>query len=270
MKRLLSTFLFSLSGIIVLLFFLYSLMWYLVAKQTQKQIDVLWQNATGSGVKISGEKPKVAGYPSPPTLHFEGKIFDGQGIEWTIPSFELLGFFIPGQVLYAELPKGITISGEDLPEKEINITAAALRVKLPEDLPMSLGEEPIKEWQKNNGSVTVEWISVVAPPLSFEGRGTIGLDEKLQISAQIPLQIKGVDILIANLAEKKVIKGKEALMIQGLAQVLNEKDPKTGESIMNANLSIQKSGVFIGPMRIATLQQIIWPWEKTVPSSPSP
>lgn len=270
MKKLLSTFLFSLSGIIVLLFFLYSLMWYLVAKQTQKQIDALWENAAGSGVQISGEKPIVGGYPSPPTIHFEGKILDSQGIEWTIPSFELLGFFVPGQVLYAELPKGATISGEDLPEKKINITAAALRVRLPEDLPMSLREAPIKEWQQNSGSIAIEWISVVAPPLSFDGNGTIGLDEKLQISADIPLQIKGVDVLIANLTERKIITGKEALMVQGLAQVLNEKDPETGEPIMNANLSIQKRGVFIGPMRIATLPHIIWPWEKAPQSSPSP
>jgi hypothetical protein len=73
MKRLLSTFLFSLSGIIVLLFFLYSLMWYLVAKQTQKQIDALWQNAANSGVQISGEKPIVGGYPSPPDNSFRRK-----------------------------------------------------------------------------------------------------------------------------------------------------------------------------------------------------
>ena len=135
---------------------------------------------------------------------------------------------------------------------------------------MSLREESIKEWQKNKGSIAIEWISLVAPPLGFDGNGTIGLDEKLQISADIPLQIKGVDVLIANLTERKIITGKEALMVQGLAQVLNEKDPETGEPIMNANLSIQKRGVFIGPMRIATLQQIVWPWEKAAQSSPSP
>lgn len=262
MKKLLSIFLFSLSGIIVLVFCLYSLMWYLVAKQTQKQIDALWQNAATSGVTISGEKPRVSGYPSPPAIHFEGKITDSQGIEWTIPALDVLGFFIPAQTIYAELPQGATITGDMIPEKKIILTAAALRLFLPEDLPMSLNEESIKSWQKSNGGITVEWISVLAPPLSFEGGGKIGLDDKLQISADFPLQIKGVDILLANLAEQKIITGKQALMAQGLAQVLNEKDPKTGEPVMNANLRIQKRGVFIGPMRIATLQEIIWPWEK--------
>jgi hypothetical protein len=270
MKKLLSIFLFSLSGIIVLVFCLYSLMWYLVAKQTQKQIDALWQNAAISDIKISGDKPRVGGYPFPPAIHFEGTITDGQGNEWTIPALDFLGFFIPAQTIYAELPQGATITGEMIPEKKINITAAALKIFLPEDLPMSLNEQSIKAWQKSEGHISVQWVSVVAPPLSFEGNGTIGLDEKLQISADIPLQIKGLDILIANLAEKKIITGKEALMVQGLAQVLNEKDPKTGEPIMNANLSIQKRGVFIGPMRIATLQEIVWPWERTPQSSPSP
>lgn len=270
MKKFLSLFLLSLSGLVVLVSCLYSLMWYLVAQQTQKQIDALWQSATASDIKISGEKPRIKGYPSPPTLHFQGKITDKQGTEWTIPALDVLGFFVPAQTIYAELPQGLTVTGEIIPEKKIVVTAAALKLSLPGDLPLSLHEKPIKAWQARGGYLSVQWVSVVSPPLSFEGNGTIGLDEALQITADLPLKIKGVDILLANLAERKVITGKEALMVQGLAQVLNEKDPKTGESIMSANLQIQKRGVFIGPMRIATLQEIVWPWAKEPSSSLSP
>ena len=64
--------------------------------------------------------------------------------------------------------------------------------------------------------------------------------------------------LLADLTEKGVIKGKSAVMAQSFLQMLIQRDPVTGETFFVTGIRIQNRGVFLGPLRVASLPEPPW------------
>lgn len=254
------------SGLVVLVFALYSLMWALVSRQMDRQIEALWSAATEQGIEITGERPEVTGYPAPPTLRFSGRIRKKDtGQEWEIPELEVIGFFLPGQVVYAELPQGLTLRGDKVLENIANITAAGIRIRLPHDFPLSMNEETIRKWQKGGEQISIEWLSVLSPPLTLEGKGTAGLDNSLAPKGQIDVRIAGIDVLLETLVKDQVVAGRDAAILKGFASLLNERDEKTGKPLMATTFRIEERGIFLGPLKIGETAPLPWPWEEKRP-----
>ena len=235
----------------------YFVFWKQLETHINQQIDTLWADAQASGVVITGEKPQMSGFPGLPTIKFQGTITDATGLMMMCPEITYTGFPVPGSRMKLDLPAGMTITGYGLPEP-VTITEAHVYIMLPYNLPLGVEAKHMQAWQASGGAIPIESLHLKTDILTVDGQGTIGLDEKLQLAGTITTKIIGMDALLADLAERKVIQGKSAVMAQSMIQMLIQNDPVTGEPFFQTALRIQNRGVFLGPLRVASLPELLW------------
>jgi hypothetical protein len=235
----------------------YYVVWFKLATELDRQVDSAWQETQASGATIVGIKPKVAGFPFAPTVTFSGTITEKNGTGWSLPKITFRGFPLPGFAQHLEAPQGLEISGPLFP-RSIQLDEAFLTIRLPLNLPTAFNETSVRAWQQANGEMPVERISFKAKELSVSGQGVLSLDDKLQPSGQIMTRVVGMDALLADLTEQGVMKGQSAIMAQSFLQMINQKDPQTGEVYFETPIRIQNRGVFLGPMRVGNLPEIVW------------
>ena len=235
----------------------YYVVWFKLATELTRQVDNAWESTEASGASIIGNKPKVAGFPFAPTVTFSGTITERNGTGWNFPEITFRGFPLPGFAQHLEAPKGIEIVGPLFP-RPIELDEAYLTIRLPLNLPTSFTETTVRDWQKANGELPVERISFKAKELSVNGKGVLSLDDKLQPSGQIMTRVVGMDALLADLTEQGIMKGQSAMMAQSFLQMINQKDPQTGEVYFETPIRIQNRGIFLGPMRVGNLPEIVW------------
>ncbi len=235
----------------------YYVVWFKVANELSRQVDSGWAATEAAGASIIGNKPRVAGFPFTPTVTFSGMITEKNGTAWTFPEITFKGFPLPGFSQHLEAPKGLEITGPLFP-RPIQLDEAYLTIKLPLNLPTAFNETSVRAWQKTNGEMPVERISFKAKELNVKGQGVLSLDDKLQPSGQIMTRVSGMDALLADLTEQGIMKGQSAIMAQSFLQMINQKDPQTGEVYFETPIRIQNRGVFLGPMRVGNLPEIVW------------
>lgn len=235
----------------------YYVFWFTLATALTQQVDSGWEATEASGARIIGEKPKVGGFPFAPKVTFSGMITESNLTSWSIPKIEFRGYPLPGFTQYLELPKGVEISGPAF-RRPVVLDEAYLTVRLPLNLPTTFNETTVRAWQQAQGALPVERISFKAKELSVTGSGVLSLDEKLQPSGQIMTRVVGMDALLADLTEEGILKGQSAIMAQSFLQMINQKDPETGEVYFETPIRVQNRGIFLGPMRVATLPEIVW------------
>ncbi len=235
----------------------YYVVWFKLATELDRQVDSAWQETQASGATIVGIKPKVAGFPFSPTVTFSGTITEKNGTGWSLPKITFRGFPLPGFAQHLEAPQGLEIAGPLFP-RPIQLDEAFLTIRLPLNLPTAFNETSVRAWQQANGEMPVERISFKAKELSVSGQGVLSLDDKLQPSGQIMTRVVGMDALLADLTEQGVMKGQSAIMAQSFLQMINQKDPQTGEVYFETPIRIQNRGVFLGPMRVGNLPEIVW------------
>ncbi len=235
----------------------YTIFWKQLETHINQQIDTMWADAATQGVVITGEKPRMTGFPGLPTIKFQGTITDATGLLMTCPEITYTGFPLPGQRMKLDLPAGVTITGYGRPEPVI-VNEAHLYILLPYNLPRGVEAADMQAWQASGGAIPIESLFLRTDILKIEGQGTIGLDEKLQLSGLIDTKMVGVDALLADLAERGVMQGKSAAMAQSFLQMMIKHDPLTNEPYIQTPLRIQNRGVFLGPLRVASLPELFW------------
>ncbi len=248
---------YSLVALLLVGIVLYFVVWIKLASALSHQVDSAWESAEISGARIVGQKPLVKGFPFTPVVSFSGSITETNGTQWSFQKIEFKGFPLPGFSQHLEVPQGLEISGPMFP-RSIQLDEAYLTIKLPLNLPTTYTETSMRAWQQANGEMPVERLSFKAKELSVNGQGVLNLDDKLQPSGQIMTRVVGMDALLADLTEQGILKGQSAIMAQSFLQLINQKDPQTGEVYFETPVRIQNRGIFLGPMRVGNLPEIVW------------
>jgi hypothetical protein len=243
--------------LILLAFAGYAYVWRHIADRIDQQIDIAWSDAESFGIVITGEKPQVYGFPFFPTISFQGTVTGPAQTTLTIPEAILRGFPVQGFPVKMEMPSGLTINSPGFLQP-IVVTEARFRIQLPFNLPRSFNQADLKAWQATGEHIPIKELHIKSSLLSIDGEGYIGLDDKLEISGLITSRVAGMDALLADMTEKGVIKGKSAVMAQSFLQMLIQRDPVTGETFFVTGIRIQNRGVFLGPLRVASLPEPHW------------
>lgn len=235
----------------------YTVIWYKIAAEIERQVGIAWTDIEAKGAKITAERPKPYGYPFTPMVSFRGSITEGNGRLWTIPEITLRGFFVPGSDVQLLLPAGATLNGPDFP-RPIVVQTAGLRAHIPGNMPRAFTQSALKAWQQAGGEIPIREAAFQSDPLRGRGEGALYLDSSLQIAGSLQVRIFGMGDLLADLTERGILQGRSALTAQSFLQLLNQTDPVTGETFFDAPLKIQNRGVFIGPMRVGIIPEIFW------------
>lgn len=241
----------------VLLFAAYAAFWWTVSSQISRQLDTLWVSMGAGGATTTADKPEPYGFPAPPTITFKGSITEANGTIWTFPELTYRGFPLPGFMMALETPKGFSIQGPLFPHP-IEISEASLFILLPHDLPSSMNTSTLRSWQEKGGTIPVEYLLVKSGDLNVLGQGFFALDQQLQLAATINTRITGMNSLMATLSEKGILKGDAAGMAQNFLKMLTKVDPVTQQEYFDSQIKIQKRGVFLGPLRIGYMPEIVW------------
>lgn len=238
-------------------FLLYGVFWWTVAAQISAQVDTLWVSMGAGGAKTDAEKPEPYGFPGSPAITFKGSVTEANGTIWTFPELTYRGFPIPGFRMSLETPKGFSIQGPLFPNP-IEISEGSLFILLPRDLPQSMKVAPLRAWQQKGGMIPVEYLQIRSGDLNVLGRGHLELDENLQLAGTIDSRITGMETMLQTLSDRGILKGQSAVMAQSFLQMLVKVDPVTNEKFFDTQIRIQKRGVFLGPLRIGYMPEILW------------
>lgn len=261
-KRIIKGIVFALSAIVLVMFSIYSMAWYTFTKRAEVYMNMGWQDK--ANYTVTGEIPDFTGYPFVPTAKFAGTIEHGSGLKIETPEIIFSGFPAPRQIQTLDAPHGLKISG-DILERDLTFDYAFLQFRGPR-IPSSNRQEDVESWQKAGHDVTIEQIILKAGNVYARGSGTMGLDDKLQLTADITVRVIGMESLFDTLAADK---GEKSIaMARSFFQMISQIDAKTGEKYFETTLKIQNRGLYFGPMRISGLPEITWKSEKppVVPS----
>lgn len=238
--------------IVLVLFSIYSLAWYSFTKRTEAYLNAIWQDK--ENFTITGEQPRFSGYPLVPTAKFSGTFEQVAGIKIDTPELIFTGFPVPHQIQIFDAPQGLKISSPYL-ERDLNFDYAYLQFVAPR-IPASDKRDDVAAWQKGGHQMIIQNVVLKSGNIYARGSGTLGLDDDLQLTADINARVIGMDTLLDTIAQDK---GEKTIAIaRNLLNMMTQIDPKTGEKYFETTLKIQKRGLYFGPMRISGLPELKW------------
>lgn len=242
------------------LLIVYSVAWFAAANQIAKVLPLGAKILEANGIIIDQYPQEVAGFPGWPRVDITGTvIFTQHDVIAVFPTASLSLRLFPFPGLYFNADQGFTLS----PAYAVNAFTIALA--LPKSLPTSFDYAELERWAQEGGNIPVKKLHIRYGDLVSDGEGTVSLDKNMQLSMTIQTKTQGLDSVIAELVEKKVIDTQKALMTQSLLQLFHVTDAETGETFMPLPIRIQNSGVFLGPVRVATMSPIVWPDKPPAP-----
>lgn len=262
MSRLKKTFIF-LGGIFFLVFVtlcaLYTIMWFLLAGEIQKQIDFYWaQIQQNPAIETTIAKPVVSGFPLPPEVHISGDILLKPDVLVRIKDAYFYGFPLSGLTVYFEATNGIEITHPEA-DKAISVDFAAANVTLPEHPPMTDRYTDIKAWQLLDDPVLINGIHIISGAVKINASGFLKLDDQLQPALQLQSRIYGIDQFFTQLENDGLVRQKDLKAAQTFLNMISQIDPESGLRYFDTSFLIRQRSIFIGPMRVWEHEKIIWP-----------
>lgn len=258
MKKLFHNLISLISGLIILAFIAYGGLWIYVAQQMTRTLDTIWASQEEYLISIDALQPTITGFPAPPKAVFSGSLTDRNRFTYASPELSYQGFSFPTQAITINAPQGLDFSGPIL-KASVHLDNFFLRVRLPADFPNRYDRKTLEAWRLNGGTLPIESLKISRSSVKLEGDGYLTLDETLQPEGEIKVIVSGLDDLIQELAKNKTIGEKQAIMAQSLLNLMSQKDETTGISAITTALRIQQGGIFLGPMRVASVPE--WKWE---------
>lgn len=250
---------FAVLGIILFIAISYTAMWFLVSRNVDRHIAAFWQSLPyQTEFRITGVQPQVTGFPAPPQIIFSGTVELKSGLIIKSDEFRIVGFPLSGLTLYADFPKGLDII-HPLSKQGVRIDNAAANISLPMHPPVTSTYEAAKAWQKLDDPLVINGYEIKMGEVMVQGNGLIGLDEKLQPDVRIQGRVQGMDALFERLSENGIVKKKDMDIARSFLGMVSAEDPQTGQKYFDTGFYIQHRSVFIGPMRIYEVPEIVWP-----------
>ncbi len=259
MKRIIGSLISIISALIILAFIAYGVFWVYVAGQMTKALDTIWNGQEEYQIVIDGEQPAITGFPAAPKAVFSGSVTDRNGFTYAAPEFSYQGFSFPTQAITIAAPQGMDFSGPVL-KTTIHIDDFFLRIRLPANFPNRYDRVTLAAWREQGGNVPVEELRIYRSSVKLDGEGYITLDQTLQPEGEIKVKVSGLDDLIHEFVQNGSLGEKQAIMAQSLLNLMSHKDETTGINAINTALRVQSGGIYLGPMRIASVPE--WKWEE--------
>jgi hypothetical protein len=247
----------SLLFALIALGLIYSLYWYATAQIVQKQIDKIWTEQFATDFSIVGEKPSLSGFPLRPTWSFSGSLQDTSKLNWEIKDMHLKGVPLPAHHVTLESQQGLQISNAFMP-RPIPIDQLRLDLDFPSNFPLHMTLQTMSAWRDKGGQIAIPNLVILSSSLTLAGNGFLELDQNLQPSGRINLKVTGFEDLLTRLEQDGIMKGPSVKITRSFAQMMTKTDPETNTRFIMTELRIQDQGIFLGPMRIGTIQKINW------------
>jgi hypothetical protein len=235
----------------------YTALWHFWAQQVTAQINTARADLTAQGTMIDGTITLVTGFPGPLTLSFAGSLSSAtQSLH--IPSLTVRGFFLPGATIHIDIPHGARAQVPEWDEYLSTLDALHLEAVVPSPLPASFTAADLFHWQKSGGILTVNSLHLRKGALTVDGAGTIALDDRLQLVAQMPVVITGHNNFLMELQSRQLFEPRQGLIAGAVLNGLS-KPNDVGVPTLALTLSIQKSTLYAGPIRIMDVPPLFWP-----------
>lgn len=148
------------------------------------------------------------------------------------------------------------------PEKPIpfgnTLEEGMVNLRIMGSVPDFSDKDSLKVWNEASGVIEFDRLYLRWGPMIATGSGTVGLDPSLQPEGAFSSRVEGLDVVIGNLVDKGMIdKRQESLLFSSL-HVLSRPSGMTGNSAPIVPISVQSSGLFLGPVKLLTLPTIDW------------
>lgn len=234
----------------------YTIFWHAMAARLNNESIRILADARASGWEIEDGFAKATGFPGRHELQFTGTI-TYKGIKVLVPELHLRAFPLPGQILTIYLPQGARI--ED-PNDLWSIDYLEAEGPIPAHLPADITVESLRDWRDSGGGLDIHSVILRKNALAISGAGRLTLDDSLQPAGTMAVRVGGYNAFLGYLQQKNMIDGKEALIAGTVLNGLSQPDPQTGERAVGADLTLQGSSLFLGPLPLFDLPAINWPY----------
>jgi hypothetical protein len=247
--------------ILMLLTCFYLLYWLVISNYLQHRVDALIYNAAEHNILFVSGTPKVKGFPLPPGIEYSGEVnIDGTPV--VIPDFRLGGMFIPGTVVTADFPQGFAFRPPGF-KRGLGIENAFLKITMPSRLPHALSVEELKPWQELVTKIDIKELYLQSEDIVIKAKGYVGLDPALQPIAELKTEISGYRTLLTRITEEGFISKKEASIATLAMDGMAKEHLVTGLKTVEIEIAISDQSLFLGPLRVARLPQILWDTRKS-------
>lgn len=251
-------------AVLILIFAAYGGTWFYMHQRLTQEITAFYDSGPDRGVIYLGDKPAVKGFPFAPYIDYEQGLTVGNWAA-TFPVMRVRGYPLPGMPLHISFPRGATFASSQQPGiaafERLEITAP-----IPRHLPASSSQDDLAAWQKADGTLKIKSFYAAIESLEISGSGQLWLDDTLQPVLNANTTASGFAAFINKLVYTGSVKPIAGIAAMTALNGLAVEDKKTGERVVTLILSIQNQTLYIGPLQVARLPEIVWP----VRSPPAP
>lgn len=236
-------------SIIALLFVLYTVGWFLLAKILDKQIELALANQSDE-ITFQGEISKISGFPSAFTITASGILttpevkFTGRNILikfWPLPH-------VPSEVI---APAGLSITSDDIQEE---LRTAYAKAKLTTFL-TGVDERALRAFRDKGGKLVIDDLVATQQDIQINAQGAFSLDNNMQPQGELRGRIYGFSALVRKLRDYDVIDSDQANMANLASLPLTLKD-ENNQNYIAFPLFLNNQQLYLGPIFITELPRL--------------
>ncbi len=113
----------------------------------------------------------------------------------------------------------------------------------------------LSAWSNNGGTVELDRLAVNWGPVRLSVNGTFALDRQLQPEAAMTMEVRGAQQALT--AVSAMLKPKEVNIARTVLAMLS-RPAEDGEPVVTAPVTIQSRALYVGPMKVAAMPEVVW------------
>lgn len=234
---------------IILLAGVYCAGWFALAHYTNKAIMQFYVGESPElGIKHWGNLPEVQNFPKQPQIFYE-RGFDTRDFEFRFDNLLIEGFPIPWMTMRIASQDEVTFHYK--PARYVSkIQAFSAEIVVPKSFPQSINISLIEQWQRDVGHIEISNFFLEHYGLIIMGAGNIGLDDNLQLKADIETTIFQYDKFIELLVSTNVLKPLEGIIALSIFDAIAVIDPIQNQKFVRVPITIQDRTVEMAGFRL--------------------
>ncbi len=124
--------------------------------------------------------------------------------------------------------------------------------------PRGSARQAAEAWRDGGGTVELGGFALRWDGLDISGEGTLALDGNLQPTGAMTLSVQGFETAIDTLVAKGVIRPGPAATARTILGLMARTPKDGGAPVLKVPLAVQKRKLFVGPVRLMELPEIVW------------
>ncbi|MDD3182505.1 MAG: DUF2125 domain-containing protein [Alphaproteobacteria bacterium] len=187
-----------------------------------------------------------------------------------------IGFDKPENPPINEMETGFELSVQSMgltfpPQEELalgnRLDQLSFDVRVMGTPPDFTNTQAIRAWNNASGVLEFDQLDVLWGPLALSAKGTVGLNNALQPEGAFSGKVEGLDAAIDKLVTKGTIEQRQEALLRSSISVLSHPSGLMAGASPIIPISVQNGALFLGPVRIMEIPQILWPDEEQ-PAAP--